>query len=350
LLGGCVTTGPRQLAPARFDYNQALAASWDQQLLLNLVRLRYRDTVIFLEVSSVISQLSIHGGAAASATFIPGVSDPLGLDAEIAVTETPTVSYTPLQGEEFVTSLLEPISPLTLMLLSQAGWSAERLLICCVARVNELENAQSAAGPTPRRRPRFERFKRMSGLLRELQVEGRVRLVIDRSGETPEVLMVFTEPEDEVHRALLEELGTLLGEPGIASGMDLKLGAPEVAQARGHVGVEGRSLLGVLFFLSQAVQVPEDDERAGRVTVTLDASGERFDWSELIGSLFEVRWSASPPANAFVRVPYRGHWFYIADDDLDAKTTFSLLTYLFALQSSSPGGRSPLLTVSSGGG
>jgi hypothetical protein len=89
---------------------------------------------------------------------------------------------------------------------------------------------------------------------------------------------------------------------------------------------------------------------AGRVTVTLDASGERFDWSELIGSLFEVRWSASPPANAFVRVPYRGHWFYIADDDLDAKTTFSLLTYLFALQSSSPGGRSPLLTVSSGGG
>ena len=44
-------------------------------------------------------------------------------------------------------------------------------------------------------------------------------------------------------------------------------------------------------------------------------------------------------------VPYRGWWFYIADDDQTSKTTFSLLNLLFSLQSSSGEGKSPLLTI-----
>ena len=45
-----------------------------------------------------------------------------------------------------------------------------------------------------------------------------------------------------------------------------------------------------------------------------------------------MRSSTSRPANAFVAVPYRGAWFYIADNDLESKSTFMLLTQLFNLQ------------------
>ena len=65
---GCRTgMGPGSIPAARFDYTEAIAASWNEQLLLNLVRLRYRDTVQFLEVSSVITQYTLDQQASAAA-------------------------------------------------------------------------------------------------------------------------------------------------------------------------------------------------------------------------------------------------------------------------------------------
>jgi hypothetical protein len=37
-----------------------------------------------------------------------------------------------------------------------------------------------------------------------------------------------------------------------------------------------------------------------------------------------------------MRVPYRGSWFYIPDDDLEGKSTFVLLTQIIALHSAPP--------------
>ena len=47
---GCNAIGPRTIPGARINYNEAIARSWDEQLLLNLVRLRYRDTPLFRRV------------------------------------------------------------------------------------------------------------------------------------------------------------------------------------------------------------------------------------------------------------------------------------------------------------
>lgn len=80
-----------------------------------------------------------------------------------------------------------------------------------------------------------------------------------------------------------------------------------------------------------------------------DSGGERrFDWSRVTGPLLRIRSQAAEPASAFVKERYRGWWFYIDDADLNSKTTFGLLHFLFSLQSE-PAGKSPLLTVSTGG-
>ncbi|RME33196.1 MAG: hypothetical protein D6786_08300, partial [Gammaproteobacteria bacterium] len=68
-LGACARIGPERIRHSSNDYNIAIQRTTDQQLLLNLVRLRYRDTPLFLEVSGVASQFRINTAASAGATL-----------------------------------------------------------------------------------------------------------------------------------------------------------------------------------------------------------------------------------------------------------------------------------------
>ena len=47
---------------------------------------------------------------------------------------------------------------------------------------------------------------------------------------------------------------------------------------------------------------------------------------------------------------YRGYWFYIANDDPDSKSTFSMLTALFSLLGGqTASAQAPVLTLPIGG-
>ena len=107
--------------------------------------------------------------------------------------------------------------------------------------------------------------------------------------------------------------------------------------------------MGILFYLSHNAEVPELHEKAGLVTRTRSNGSEVFDWNNVTGDLFRVRSSAARPASSFVVVPYRGNWFYIADNDLESKSTFMLLTQLFNLQAGQIKTVAPALTIGVGG-
>ena len=67
MLGGCAfRVGPKTVPLDRFDYSQSLSRSWQQQMLLNLVRVRYLDAPFFLDVSQVVAQYSLTVGASGS--------------------------------------------------------------------------------------------------------------------------------------------------------------------------------------------------------------------------------------------------------------------------------------------
>ena len=140
-------------------------------MLLNLVRLRYRDQPMFLEVSALNTQFSISNELNASTVLGQGDSF-LGVGGVIVAQETPTVSYTPLKGAGFVQRVLTPISADTLFLLNNAGWSSDRLFRLLVDRMNDVGNAQGSDGPTPAQAPPYEEFKRVSHLLRQLGLRG----------------------------------------------------------------------------------------------------------------------------------------------------------------------------------
>ena len=79
LVSACTSFGPRHVPVDRFNYNQAIGRSANEQMLLNLVRLRYREVPVFLAVSSVLTQDVYTGGvgvigATGSATGEPQYS------------------------------------------------------------------------------------------------------------------------------------------------------------------------------------------------------------------------------------------------------------------------------------
>jgi hypothetical protein len=343
----CFTNyGPGTVPAARFDYNERIAQSWNEQLLVNLVRLRYRDTPYFLEVGTVLAQYQAvrRAAGAASIGVGGGEASSVGPSAGVDFSESPTITYQPLQGEDFVRRLLEPVPGETLMLLGGSGWSVERLLLCCVNGVNGIPNLPSAAGPTPSVVRVDERYRAVARLLRRLQAAERLQSVRGPGGRADARLRIAT--PDAADTATIDSLAALLKIERGARELDVTTddGVERPAELRLRL----RSLLGAMFYLSQAVEVPAEDAKAGLVTVSRMPDGTAADWAALMGNIFRVKTSENRPARAFAAVRYRGHWFYIDDTDLESKTTFGLLSNLFSLQSAQSRAASPLLTVPAG--
>ena len=178
---GCVM-GPRMLQASRAPYNEVIQRTTAEQLLLNLVRLKYRETPVFLEVGSVSAQFVFNQSADIGGTlnenipFQPINPDVLRLGAGGGYQERPTITYTPLQGKDFVNRLMSPLSIETVLLLTRTGWRIDRVLPLTVQSMNGLENGTGASGPTPSLKPQYKDFFALASLLSELQSRGALEL------------------------------------------------------------------------------------------------------------------------------------------------------------------------------
>ena len=65
---GCTTIGPDAIQRDRFDYNTAISDSWKEQTLLNIVKIRYADMPLFVEVVSIVSGYTLEGSVNLGAT------------------------------------------------------------------------------------------------------------------------------------------------------------------------------------------------------------------------------------------------------------------------------------------
>jgi hypothetical protein len=59
VLSGCAGFGPTTISHDRFDYAEAISKSWKSQMLLNMVKIRYADVPVFVDVTSVISSYTL---------------------------------------------------------------------------------------------------------------------------------------------------------------------------------------------------------------------------------------------------------------------------------------------------
>jgi hypothetical protein len=343
LLPGCARLSPDLIQSGGNHYNIAMQQTQDEQMLLNLVRLKYRDTPLFLEIASVSSQFKLATGASVNASFS---EDPIlnnaSIGSSINFTEQPTVTYLPLQGDEIAQRMLSPISLDNILLLINSGWNISRVFRLTVQQLNQFSNAPSASGPTPASAPEFKDFKELSNLMRQLQSQRLIHIGYSEINGKSAPVLVISEHDSGNH--LIKQFRNLLGLDDSLSIYPIRI-ANNGQRDSQALNISTRSLMGMMYYLSHSVNVPAKDYHDGIVTSTKSPDGAQFTWEDVTENVFKVNFSSEKPNTYSSMTYYRDKWFYLEDNDLDSKSTFSLLAQLFSLQAGKATGTAPVLTL-----
>jgi len=331
----------------RNDYNIEVQKTNSEEMLLNLVRLRYFDSPFFLQVSSVTSQFTFKNLASAGIN-LPGFNqtNPMTLGGETQWQNQPTIQYSPLEGQEFANQLMQPLDVNTLAQLIYSGWDIKRVFLLAVQAFNDFHNLSK--GGISRDLSRYEKFLDVINLMTKLQREGTLLVGVTETKDTGiEVKnLQFAFPsDDEFGKAIAEHLNQHKPSNGkhiisVVEGFDEK----------GNIGILPRSLLSCMNFLSHSVLVPEDHLKNNKAIIIGSDAFKQEEICQIFKDLLIVHNAHNKPKDAYISIKYRDTWFYIKDDDLQSKKTFMLLLEIFNLQSGKRQTQGPVLTLPIGVG
>jgi hypothetical protein len=390
---GC-QLGPRAVETTHGRYGEAVLRVDEEQLLRNIVRLRYTESPRNIDVASIAAQYEASSGAGIGSSFSTEVvsgnlqtATAFLPNFSLNASNRPTVTYRPDDDGEATRRLLTPISSETLVFLIESGWPVSTVLRLWVDQINGIPNGYRVSGP-PNDKPvdvsRFnkcvellqsatdqqlltvklqDRFKEIGGAIPKDSITATANVEAVKAGleyapraDSKEWGLVKRE-----HRLVLEVVPGTENEPILKelwSQLNLKQGQNRyeiVAVTGGTVDpavrptdpssvlrLNPRSPIQVFFFLANSVEVPCEH------SVAPIAPGA----SEVTTGLMRVYSCPGRrrPANAYVAIPYRDHWYYIADDDAASKSTLLLILQMnrLDLKRDLPNGSSPALTLQVG--
>jgi len=297
-LTGCVAHS-QAIRSGSASFNETLQYNQSQQMLLNLVRLKYRETPFFLKIGALSASYDFEINAEASLLDTSGGGNTVnGLRVGGGYSSRPTVTYTPLEGNTYVKQILSEVDPDTFVLLVRSGWPVTALCNVMVERIGDAMNNQSD--------PSYEKFLTFVRNLQEAQDARGLRFTVQDGALA---LVVETEHPD--------------------------LFAPERAAAREtslpFSTLQLRSLLDIMFFLSKNTEVPPD--RADQVKAS-----KPNGW-------MTIHASTGRPERALVWAEHDGYYYSIDRTDIQSKDTFALLKLLFQVQAGDIKTIGPILTL-----
>jgi hypothetical protein len=346
-LAACGTIGPGTLTRDRFDYTGAVAESWKSQMLLNLVKIRYGDTPVFLDVGQIVSGYTLQSTFSAAGsifntnTIVPGVpNSSIGLGAQGQFTDRPTITYAPLVGERFARSFMAPIPPAAILSLIQAGNPVDVVLRLAVNVVNGIHNR---FGGDLRARPADPEFYLLLERLRRIQLSGAIGLRVRRTDREEATLLTFRGKVDPSIEADILAVRQMLGVDPSATELRIVYGS--VAANDKEIAILSRSILEILVDLSSFIMVPQAHVTERRVGPTMEPE---VGPSGPLRPLIRIGSSPERPADAFAAVPYRDHWFWIDDRDIPSKRLFSFLFFIFTLTETGTKESPTVITIPTG--
>jgi hypothetical protein len=311
-------------------------------MLLNIVKIRYGDAPVFLEVASVISQYSLETELSAGASwnaFLPEDSQTLGGRGRYA--DRPTITYNPMLGQDFTQSLLKPIPPASIASLLQSGYSAEFLLRVCVSAINGIYNQSNQRLNMREGHPEFGRLVE---LMTRIQQAGGLGVRIQKQDGDEQSLMFFRKELDDELAGDVAEFNRLLKLDPEAREYTLSYGS--IAGDDKEIAILTRSMLQITAEVSAYIKVPDEHVQENRASPGVY---DEIDSKAEERSRIEIMSDTDEPEDAFISVFYRDHWFYIDDRNFRSKRMFSFLMFVFTLVESGSVEKAPAITIPAGG-
>jgi hypothetical protein len=342
---GCTAIGPQTVPRDRFDYNTAIADSWKEQTLLNIVKLRYADMPLFVEVASVVSGYTLEssvnlGGTVSSQNAVQG--DFLNFGTSGKFTDRPTITYAPITGEKFNESFMTPIPPKLILFLLQSGWQTEMVFPIVLEAVNGLRSGRAAGKHARMGDPGFYR---VIDLMQKIQSSGNASMRVVKGKEEKETTIIFFYRENlppEIDAAI-KELEQLLGlRP---NSKELKVTYGIIPETDEELTMQTRSMMQIMIAMASQIDVPPEHVEDGRTVPGLMPPDSE---ETKAGKLINIHTTKNKFDKAFVSVKYKDHWFWIDDRDFFSKRAFTFLMILFSLTESGGKQGLPLVTIPAG--
>lgn len=330
LLSGCASFAPKRLYEDQIGYSRSLSDSQKAQTLLNIVRIRYGDSPVFLNTTQVISGYSLQRSLTGTLNLVPGTSasNTIAGTPGVTMTQSPTFTFQPVTGEALAQSFIRPLSPTELLPLSLSGTPIDVLFRLAVQSVNGLQNSSMLDTSDRAGSPGF--YQLLINL-RRLQIAGLldVRLDLGTAGADANakigghlVLAIPNSANAEL-QAIVLATRRMLGMTAKTSQAEVVYGSG--VPAAGQITILTRPILGVLGQVASETQVPADDVRQGLTIPTVDDAAILHRPTVIIHS------GAKAPKDVFAAVQYRDGWYWIASDDFDSKLAFSVMQTLLTL-------------------
>lgn len=326
-ISGCAHVALSQIPQNRANYNLALNDSDNQQFLLNIVRIHYGLSPYFIGVDTITTQstLTIGTGDNSQINTSPVDNGPTfwTLNPELSFSQTPTITYTPLQGNQFVSALLTTIPSTKISLLLDSGWSIDNVLQLTLSQIGNLENNTNLAKNTNSVDNNFTKFTR---LLQSLYDQNLVDFQLTSSYAQNNAILVTINNKEAAGQ--------------IAKLLDFKKTHDYIILTRHYIKSEStpefvvpiktRSFYGIMNYLSGGIT---DQGLALAKQQGLEDRSSGSTNKNYAQNLFKVKISNKEPSdNVLTKVSYEGQWFYITNDDIASKSTLSLIRMIFSMQ------------------
>ncbi|MDH3924321.1 MAG: hypothetical protein OET41_06900 [Xanthomonadales bacterium] len=390
VLSGC-SMQAKIIQSRHWDLNETIRQTNDQQLLLNMVRMRYEETPYFLQISSITTSFSAGANAGLQASLPSGGDGPdvYTPSAGFSYSETPTVTWSIPDSSEMLARFYSPIGTDQLTVLAQSGFDFIEVFSVGTRKINALTNRTFSMKDGLLVPPEYDEFREALRLMKELTREGLADTTYSLNAKYGGVTLPITQMEP---RGVAEGLAIgqlyLSREPGQATPlqaikplhlrftqqsdddprakrlrellklrpdlytypiMDVTDVSPEglrsldgkLAQVfdpdekMAHIMLTNRSVIEILQFAAAYITAPETDIEKGLVR-NRDLGAN---------DLLTVLSSPTEPDDAWLKIKYRDVWFYVPSTDLNSRSTFGLLSALFSSVVGDVPGAKPILTL-----
>jgi hypothetical protein len=340
LLSGCLDIGPKSVPADRFEYGSAIADSWKQQTLLNIVKLRYMDMPVFVDVASIVAGYSMETTGTVGGTFYSGTpspSDNYALGATGRFTDRPTITYVPLTGEKFLRGLITPIDPKNIFFMLQSGYAADFILGLTVESIGGVRNRSTAGGSAREADPEF---LRVLELLREVQAAGAFGMRVEEDKTKGLTAVVFFR-RDDVAPEIVEKITEIRRLLGLAAEPQrFVLRYSPMRGGEGELSVNSRSMLQILMAFASYVDVPQEHLDDHSATPAFDDTTPAAACSRV-----RVHSGKDKPPSAFTAVRYRDNWFWIEQGDWQTKRALAAIMFFFTIAETGTETQMPLITI-----